>query len=420
MTTQPEPMLTPTPATTPRRKRERVSYELATAQAIIDEAVHCHVGLVVDGLPRVLPMLHARIDETLYLHGSTGSGTMLAGRDGGVPVCVTVTHLDGLVLARSWHNHSVNYRSVVVFGRAHPVTDPDEKWRCLAALVDKVGPGRSAQSREPTASELAATAVLAVTLREASVKARVGGVGEDEEDYALPYWAGVVPLRLTPGLAEPDAGVRAALPEYLRPHGEGWLAAPTLRGEHVELSALDMSHVEPLFAAIADPEVYQHIPRPMPTSIDEMAGDVASALREWQAGTRVPFVQRCAGTGRVIGTTSYYALDEANRSVAIGATMLARDRWRTGANTEAKLMLLRHAFETLGAVRVELHTDVRNERSQAAIERLGAVREGILRRHRQRCDGSWRDSVLYVITDEQWPAVRDRLGKLLLAGADQA
>jgi len=208
---------TPTARTTPKRKRDRVGYERATAHAIIDEALLCHVGFVVDGAPRVLPMLHARIDDTLYLHGSTGAGAMLAARAEGLPICVTVTHLDALVLARSWMHHSVNYRSMVAHGRAHLVTAESEKWDALAALVDKVGEGRSAQSRPPTTREFAETAVLALTLREASVKARVGGVLDDEEDYALPYWAGVVPLRLVPGPSQPDRGVGVAVPAYLPP-----------------------------------------------------------------------------------------------------------------------------------------------------------------------------------------------------------
>jgi RimJ/RimL family protein N-acetyltransferase len=326
---------------------------------------------------------------------------------------VTVTHLDALVLARSWTHHSVNYRSVVVHGRAHLVTEPDEKWRALAALVDKVGPGRSADTRPSTPADLARTAVLALTLREASVKGRVGGVIDDEEDLALPHWAGVVPLRVTPGLPEPDAGVAVGVPEYLRPQHGPWLDAPTLRGEHVELSPLDMSDVDDLFAAIADPEVFRHHGTALPTSRDEMAGWVSAALRDWHRGLRVPFVQRCPRTGQVVGTTSYYAADEARRCVAIGYTLLARDRWRTGVNTESKLMLLRHAFDTLGAVRVEWHVDIRNQRSQAAVERLGAVREGVLRRHRPRVDGSWRDTVVYSMTDEEWPAAQHRLENLL-------
>jgi nitroimidazol reductase NimA-like FMN-containing flavoprotein (pyridoxamine 5'-phosphate oxidase superfamily) len=206
---------TPTARTTAHRKRDRVSYERATAYAIIDEALYCHVGFVADGLPRVLPTLHARIDETLYLHGSTGATAMLAARGDGLPICVTVTHIDALVYARSWAHHSANYRSVVAHGRAHLVTSAEEKWRALQAFVNKVGAGRAADSRPPSPKELAETAVLALTLREVSVKARLGGVNDDEEDLALPHWAGVLPLRLTPGRPQPDKGVGVPVPPYL-------------------------------------------------------------------------------------------------------------------------------------------------------------------------------------------------------------
>src|SRR5262249_45469290 len=165
---------------------------------------------VVHGEPRILPTLQARIGDTLYVHGSTGARPQLGARDSdGLPVCVTVTHIDGLVLARSQFHHSVNYRSVVVHGRARLVTSDVEKLRALTAFVEKVGAGRAADSRPPTGRELAQTAVLAVPLTEASVKARMGGANDEEEDLALPHWAGVLPLRLVPGLAEPGPGVTA-------------------------------------------------------------------------------------------------------------------------------------------------------------------------------------------------------------------
>jgi RimJ/RimL family protein N-acetyltransferase/nitroimidazol reductase NimA-like FMN-containing flavoprotein (pyridoxamine 5'-phosphate oxidase superfamily) len=401
------------PRTIPTRLRDRASYERATAYAILDEAYHCHLGFVVDGEPRVLPTLHARVDDTLYLHGSTGSRPMLGARAEGLPVCVTVTHLDGLVLARSWMHHSANYRSVVAQGRAHLVTDPGEKLRALTAVMEKVAPGRAGDSRPPTGRELAETAVLALTLRDVSVKARVGGVNDDEADLALDHWAGVVPLRLRPGAPEPDAGVRVSVPGYLRPPRRPWLTAPTLRGDHVLLEQLDLSHVDGLFAAVADPEVYRWLPRPVPTDTAEMARQVREALQMQDDGVRVPFAQRDPRTGEVIGATSYYSPDETNRTVAIGYTMVARSRWRTGVNTESKLLLLGHAFDTLGAVRVEWHTDLLNERSQRAIERLGATREGVLRRHRLRPDGTWRDTVLYAMTDETWPSAQRRLREIL-------
>jgi len=361
----------------------------------------------------MLPTLHARVGDTLYLHGSTGSRPMLAARAEGLPVCVTVTHLDGLVLARSWMHHSANYRSVVAHGRAHLVTDEAEKRRALTAVVEKVASGRSTDSRPPTSREYAETAVLALTLRDVSVKARVGGVLDEEADYALDHWAGVVPLRLRPGIPEPDAGVRVPVPDYLRPDQSAWLTAPTLSGEHVVLSQLDLSHVDGLYESCADPEVYRWLTRPVPADTAEMARQVNEALRMQAQGVRVPFVQRCARTGAVIGSTSFYAPDQTNRSIAIGYTMVARSRWRTGVNTESKLLLMTYAFETLGTARIEWHTDIRNERSQRAIERLGATREGVLRRHRQRPDGSWRDTVLYSMTDAEWPSAQKRLREML-------
>jgi RimJ/RimL family protein N-acetyltransferase len=144
-----------------------------------------------------------------------------------------------------------------------------------------------------------------------------------------------------------------------------------------------------------------------------MAAIVADALAD---PARVPFLQRETATGKIIGTTSYYGMNEVSRSTAIGHTMIGRAWWRTGVNTESKLMLLRHAFDALGALRVEWHTDIRNERSQNAIARLGAQREGIMRAHRRRADGSQRDTVLYSMIADEWPAARDRLAAALEAG----
>jgi uncharacterized protein len=206
-----------TPRTTASRERGRMDYQRATAYAIMDEAYLCHLGFVVDGEPRMLPTLHVRIDDTLYVHGSSGSRPLLAARDpDGLAVCVTVTHLDGLVLARSQFHHSANYRSAVAHGRARLVTAEARKLRVVTALVNKIAPGRAADSRPPTRKELAETAVLALTLSEVSVKARVGSVAEDDGDLTLPHWAGVVPLRLTPGVPEPAPGVTAPVPTYLR------------------------------------------------------------------------------------------------------------------------------------------------------------------------------------------------------------
>jgi uncharacterized protein len=201
----------PTFRTTPTRYRERARYDRDTVHGILDEALICHLGYLNAGRPVVLPTTHARLDETLYLHGSTGSRPMLnAGQ--GLPVCVTATLVDGLVLARSALHHSLVYRSVVVVGDARLVDDPAEKSRALAALLDHIAPGRAADCRAPNARELAATAVLALDLVEVSAKVRAGGPVDEPEDYALPHWAGVVPLTLTAGAPIPDGDLDPATP----------------------------------------------------------------------------------------------------------------------------------------------------------------------------------------------------------------
>ncbi|QZA06846.1 pyridoxamine 5'-phosphate oxidase family protein [Mycolicibacter heraklionensis] len=207
----------PTPQTTPTRYRERARYDREVVHRILDEALICHLGYARDGHPVVLPTTHARVDETLYLHGSTGSGPVLAAGPAGLPVCVTATLVDGLVLARSALHHSMAYRSVVVIGSARLVDDEGEKRLALAALLDHVAPGRAADTRPPNRRELAATAVLALDLVEVSAKIRAGGPADDAEDLALPHWAGMVPLSLVAGLPEPAADLdpAIALPSYL-------------------------------------------------------------------------------------------------------------------------------------------------------------------------------------------------------------
>lgn len=414
-------MYPPTARTIPHRSRDRMSYDREAAHAVLDEAYHCALGFTVDGQPRVLPTLHVRIGDTLYLHGSTGSRPLLAARgDDGLPVCVAVTVLDALVYARSQFHHSANYRSVVAHGTARLVTDEREKSAMLTALVEKVGAGRSTDTRPPSRRELAETAVLALPLREVSVRSRTGGVREDDADLHLPHWAGVLPLRLTAGRPEPDAGVTAPLPAYLRTARTRWHEPATLRGEHVLLEPLDLAHTDELHAATADDEVWRHLSVGRPTTSAGTAEVIAAALDAQHRGERVPWVQRCATTGAVVGTTSYYEIDPERRSVAIGHTFLGRPWWRTGINTEAKLLLLGRAFDELGAVRVAWHTDIRNDRSQAAIERLGATREGVLRMHRQRPDGSWRDTVQYAMTVDEWPNAQLRLRERLRRTAPAA
>jgi uncharacterized protein len=191
-----------------RRLPERGAYDRTTVHAILDEGFVCHVAFSIDGQPYALPTGYARVDETLYLHGSTGSRL---GLRPGMDVCVTVTLLDGLVLARSAFHHSMNYRSAMVLGRTRLVTDPDEKEAALNALVEHIVPGRGDEVRPADAKELAATAVLAVPLEEASAKVRSGGPVDDKEDDELPIWAGVLPLALVPGAPVPDPRVDPAI-----------------------------------------------------------------------------------------------------------------------------------------------------------------------------------------------------------------
>ncbi|HEX8618649.1 MAG TPA: pyridoxamine 5'-phosphate oxidase family protein [Thermoanaerobaculia bacterium] len=198
-----------------RRLPNRGQYDAATIHAILDEALICHAGFVVDGVPVVIPTIHWRDGDTLYVHGSAAS-RMLRTMKNGVDACVTVTLLDGLVLARSAFHHSMNYRSVVVFGKAREVVEEAEKVRALETLVEHVIRGRSKEIRGPNEKELRQTLVLAMPLDESSAKIRTGPPSDDEEDYALPVWAGVLPLRLTPGEAIPDEGVTAAVPEYVK------------------------------------------------------------------------------------------------------------------------------------------------------------------------------------------------------------
>jgi len=212
----------PTPRTTPTRYRERAHYDRKAVHAILDEALICHLGYLGAGGPVVLPTTHARLGDTLYLHGSTGGGPMLAAKaaPSGLPVCVTVTLVDGLVLARAAMHHSVNFRSVVVLGAARVVDDPAEKLRALSCLLDHIRPGRAADCRIPNARELAATGVLSVDLVEVSAKVRTGAPVDDPEDAMLPHWAGVVPLSLTAGTPVPAADLDPAIPvpDYLAPY----------------------------------------------------------------------------------------------------------------------------------------------------------------------------------------------------------
>jgi nitroimidazol reductase NimA-like FMN-containing flavoprotein (pyridoxamine 5'-phosphate oxidase superfamily) len=182
-----------------KREPQRGRYDREIIDAILDEALICHLGFAVDGQPYVIPTLHARVGDTLYVHGSAAS-RMLRHLDSGAPVCATATLFDGLVLAKSVFNHSVNYRSAVVFGTARAVPD-EQKRDALHALTERLAPGRWDEVRQPTAQELKATSILALPIEEASAKVRVGGPEDEPEDEHLPIWAGVVPVFLA---AEPS------------------------------------------------------------------------------------------------------------------------------------------------------------------------------------------------------------------------
>jgi uncharacterized protein len=208
---------TPTERTQVKRLPKRGKYERETVFAILDTGFVCHVGFNVDGQPYVIPTNYGRSGDTLYLHGSVAS-RMLRTLSEGVPVGVTVTHVDGLVLARSAFHHSVNYRSVVILGTARLVTDPAEKMEALRVFTEHVMKGRWDDVRQPTEQELKATTVLALPLEEVSAKVRTGGPIDDEEDYALPVWAGVLPLETVAKepLADPQRKNNPAVPEYLK------------------------------------------------------------------------------------------------------------------------------------------------------------------------------------------------------------
>jgi len=208
--------LAPTPRTTLRRKRERGTAERGVIDAILDEGYLCHVAFVDDGTPYAVPMAYARSGDLLYLHGASGNRTLRA-LAGGAAACVTVTLLDGLVLARSAFHHSMNYRSVMLLGSAARVRGAAGERAAVAALLDHMAPGRSTDARPPTDAERRATLILRFPIEEGSAKVRTGGPIEEPDDLALAVWAGVLPFELTPGepVPEPDLADGVATPSYV-------------------------------------------------------------------------------------------------------------------------------------------------------------------------------------------------------------
>jgi nitroimidazol reductase NimA-like FMN-containing flavoprotein (pyridoxamine 5'-phosphate oxidase superfamily) len=211
-----------TDRTTLKRLPARGHYDRELVHKILDEGFICHVGFVVDGAPVVIPTGYGRVDDKLYIHGSQAS-RMLRTLKTGVAACVNVTIVDGLVLARSAFHHSINYRSVVIFGNATLVEDPEEKSSALLAFSEHVIRGRWDEVREPTEQELKATTVLRIPLEEVSAKVRTGPPIDDEEDYALPVWAGVLPLRMMAGPPIPDPRLpsQIAAPQYVLHYKRG-------------------------------------------------------------------------------------------------------------------------------------------------------------------------------------------------------
>ena len=210
------PDLSRTARTELNRHRERGRTDRDDLYAVLDAGLICHLGVIADGLPRVLPTGYGRLDDILYLHGSSANSTFMAGA--GREVCVTVTHLDGFVCARSVFSHSMNYRSAMIFGVARLVTDPAETTLALRTITEHLTPGQWSYARQPTRKELAATSALALPLTEASVKIRTGGPSDEPEDHEMDVWAGVVPVTMAFGEPEPDASLRPgiAVPPHIR------------------------------------------------------------------------------------------------------------------------------------------------------------------------------------------------------------
>jgi nitroimidazol reductase NimA-like FMN-containing flavoprotein (pyridoxamine 5'-phosphate oxidase superfamily) len=200
-----------------KRLPERGHYDAATIYPIVDAALICHVGFVLEGQPFVIPTLHARQDDTILLHGAKGSRLLRHIQSGG-QVCITITHVDGIVLARSVFHHSINYRSAVLFGTGALIVDAQAQLQALEAFTERLIPGRWQDARQPNALELKQTMVIAVQIESASAKLRTGPPGDEAEDYDLPVWAGVLPLRQSAGapLADPQLKPGVELPDYIR------------------------------------------------------------------------------------------------------------------------------------------------------------------------------------------------------------
>ena len=203
-----------------RRMSERGHYDASTIYPIIDEALICHVGFIEDGRPFVIPTIHARIGDAIVIHGAKAS-RLLKHAGAGNELCVTVTILDGLVMARSVFHHSMNYRSVVLFGKGELIDDPDARLQAMTAVTEHIMPGRWADARGPNELELSATTIVRMPIEMASAKVRTGPPGDDDEDYGLDVWAGVIPIHQHIGqpLDDPKRTHDVAVPDYIRRYG---------------------------------------------------------------------------------------------------------------------------------------------------------------------------------------------------------
>jgi nitroimidazol reductase NimA-like FMN-containing flavoprotein (pyridoxamine 5'-phosphate oxidase superfamily)/GNAT superfamily N-acetyltransferase len=317
-----EPPLTVTPRTTLRRRPSRGRHDRATVNAIVDEALHCHVAVVVDGQPRALPTAHVRIGTHLYVHGARVHrvfGALVAG----APACVTVTLLDGLVFARTWFHHSMNYRCAMIYGVGSEVSDAAEKRAVLAALIDKAAPGRTREARAPTTEELGATLVVRFPIDEASAKVRSGPPLDEDAHYADDCWAGVLPLLLTPRPAQDDpklrTGVTASPAVGARARALGGAlagAAPyeRTRGAHVvstDPGRLDFAFVHGFLAN----ESYWARGVPRGAQATAMAHSLCFGLFEGE--TQVGFARVLSDFGRFAYLADVF-VDEGSRGKGLG------------------------------------------------------------------------------------------------------
>lgn len=388
----------PTARTTVRRLPKRAVYDVAAVHAILDEALVCHVSFAHEGGPVTLPMAYGRKGGTLYLHGSAGS-RMLGALRGGAPACVAVTLLDGLVLARSAFHHSMNYRSVVLFGRARELRDAAEKTAALCALTEHLTPGRWHDVRRPSKSELARTTVLAFPIEECSAKVRVGPPMDEEEDYARPTWAGVVPLRLETGppLDDPRLLPGVALPGYLdasrRP--ETRVIPRRIDTPRLVLRPCAAEDALPFFALVDSNrrELAESLPKTVKALRSaELAGPyVADALRRWSRGEAFAYGAFLRDSAQPAGQVQVKSVDWEVRSAELGYFLDAR-RQGAGLGREMVEAVVR-ALDEAGFRRQFVRVLPHNAASLGLARALGFSEEGRHRAEFLTGDGSLADVV---------------------------